>query len=325
MNVAIIGCGGMGRLHAQMARNCGLRVVACVDKDPAMAKRLAKAMDAHATHDVDGAIRRPDVDIVCITTPTPRHAATVTAAAAAGKHVFCEKPFARTMPQCRSALAAVKRAKVKLFVGHVVRYFHEFTVMKQEMEAGKIGAPGFAKFFRGGIYPGGPGSWFHDYTQSGGAVLDMMIHDFDWARYVWGEPELIFCRSLQRTTPENLDYAHVTMRMESGLIASFTGSWAHPAGFRVKVEICGDGGMLQFDSEDAPLACMMRQTAGSGPSMIVPGSPETVSPYQLQWEDFAAWIEKDRPPRVTPEDGVRAVEIALAALKSNETGKPVNL
>jgi predicted dehydrogenase len=70
---------------------------------------------------------------------------------------------------------------------------------------------------------------------------------------------------------------------------------------------------------------MMRQTAGSGPSMIVPGSPETVSPYQLQWEDFAAWIEKDRPPRVTPEDGVRAVEIALAALKSNETGKPVNL
>ncbi|MDQ1257633.1 MAG: UDP-N-acetyl-2-amino-2-deoxyglucuronate dehydrogenase, partial [Candidatus Hydrogenedentes bacterium] len=118
MNVAIIGCGGMGGLHAQMATNCGLKVVACGDKNLEAAQALAKRFGADASTDCAAVIARNDVDIVGIMTPTPTHTDYVIAAAQAGKNVFCEKPFGRSVEQCKAAIAAVKKAKVKLFVAH---------------------------------------------------------------------------------------------------------------------------------------------------------------------------------------------------------------
>ncbi|HNT86570.1 MAG TPA: Gfo/Idh/MocA family oxidoreductase, partial [Candidatus Hydrogenedentes bacterium] len=219
MNLAIIGCGGIGRMHAEMAARCGLKIVACADKDPDAAKALARRYNALATTDADGAIRRPDVDIVLVTTPTPRHAGVVIDAAKAGKHIFCEKPFASTVQQGRTAIAAVKKARVKLFVGHVVRYFHEFETLRAQIQAGKIGEPGYVKMYRGGIYPGGPSSWFRDYAQSGGVTFDCMIHDLDWLRYMFGEPDRIFCQALRRSEPEKLDYSQVTLKMRNGMLA----------------------------------------------------------------------------------------------------------
>lgn len=325
MNLGIIGCGGIGRLHAQMAANCGLKIVACADKDAGASKALAKGYGAQALGEAEQVLRRPDVDVVLIATPTPRHAAGIAEAAAAGKHIFCEKPFCSTVQQCKSAIEAAKKAKVKLFVGHVVRYFHEFETMKAQIEAGKIGDPGFVKLYRGGFYPGGPGSWFRDYSQSGGVTFDCMIHDLDWIRYMFGEPKRIFCQALRRSEPEKMDYSQVTMRMANGMLAMVIGTWAHPAGFRVKAEICGSGGMLEFDSTTTSLASMMRQVPGAAPTMVVPSSAEDISPYQLEWQDFIGWIEGKSKPRVTPEDAMRAVEIALGALKSADTGKPVDL
>lgn len=324
MNVAIIGCGGMGRLHAQMAVNCGLRVTVCADKVRAAASGLAREFQARAVYDPMAAVRPKDVDIVLITTPTTTHEALVTAAAAAGKHIFCEKPFGRTVAECRRSIAAAKKAGVKLFVGHVVRYFQEFEAMRENIQGGAIGEPGWAKLYRGGIYPGAPGSWFRDYEMSGGVTLDCMIHDLDWVRYVFGEPERIFCQALMRKAPTQMDYSQVTMRMKSGLIATVIGTWAHPGGFRVKVEVCGDAGMVQFDSQDAPLSSQPRQTT-AGPTMIVPSNPVSVSPYQLEWQDFIDWIEGKSLPRVTAADALRAVEIAEAALKSAAKRQPVTL
>ena len=325
MNLGMIGCGGIGRLHAQMAANCGLKIVACADKDLNAAKDLAKAYGAQAFAEPSAVLRRPDVNVVLIATPTPRHAGLIADAADAGKHIFCEKPFCSTVAQCRASIAAAKKAKVKLFVGHVVRYFHEFETMKAQVEAGKIGTPGFVKVYRGGFYPGGPTSWFRDYKQSGGVTFDCMIHDLDWIRYMFGEPERIFCQALRRSEPEKLDYSQVTMRMANGMLAMAIGTWAHPAGFHVKAEVCGSAGMLQFDSADASITFMKRQVPGAPPTMVVPSSAEDISPYQLEWQDFINWIEGKSEPRVTAEDGLRAVEIALAALKSADTGKPVAL
>ncbi len=324
MNAAIIGCGGMGRLHAQMAVNCGLRVTACADAVRKAASSLAKTHKAKAYVDPTAAIKAKDVDLVVITTPTPTHEAYVKAAAAAGKHIFCEKPFARTGAECKRAVAAAKKAGVKLFVGHVVRYFQEFEAMKTSIEAGRIGEAGWAKLYRGGIFPGDKKSWFRDYAQSGGVTFDCMIHDLDWLRYTFGEPERIFCHTLMREKPTQLDYSQVTMRMKNGLIATVIGTWAHPSGFRVTAEICGSDGMLQYDSADAPLSAQPRQLK-TGPTMIVPMNPVSVSPYQLEWEDFMAWIQGTGTPRVTPQDAMRAVEMAEAALKSAQKRQPVTL
>jgi UDP-N-acetylglucosamine 3-dehydrogenase len=324
MNVAIIGCGGMGPLHAQMAANCGHRIVACADQVKKAATALAKQHGAKAYTEAEAAINHGEVEIAAICTPTPTHADMVKLAAKAKKHIFCEKPFCRTPAQCRQAVAAAEKAGVKLFVGHVVRYFHEFEAMKAQVEAGKVGKPGYIKMYRGGLFPGGSKNWFHDYEQSGGVTLDSMIHDLDWLLYMFGEPQEIFCQALQRTEPRLMDYAQATLRMKSGLIAKVIGTWAHPSGFRVKVEICGDNGMIDFDSAESSLTGQKCETA-AGPGMIVPMSAETVSPYQLEWEDFTGWLEGRQKPRVTPADAMRSVEIALAALKSAKTRKPVKL
>jgi predicted dehydrogenase len=325
MNVAIVGCSAMGRLHAAVVARCGLNIVACADADERAAKALAKHYDAVGTMDMHQVIRRPDVDIVVIATPTPTHEEYVVAAAKEGKHIFCEKPFCLTEAACKRALTAVKRAKVKLFVGHVVRYFQEFEALRGHIAAGTIGEPGWAKLYRGGLFPGVPGSWFRDYTQSGGVTLDCMIHDLDWARYVFGEPDRIYCQTLRRTEPEAIDYSQVTMRMASGVIVTLIGTWAHPSGFRVKAEICGSGGMLQYDSADSPVNAQQRQVRGAGPTMIVPASPVEKGPYQLEWEDFLGWIEGRNEPRVDPQDALRAVEMARAAIKSADTGRPIKL
>lgn len=324
MNLAIVGCSGMGRVHAEMAHNCGVNIVVCADKSREAATALAEAYQADASTNGKRALARKDVDTVLIATPTPFHLEYIKAAAKAGKNIFCEKPFCRTVAECKEAIAVAKAAKVKLFVGHVVRYFQEFEAMRTQIEAGKIGEPGFCKVYRGGIFPGGPKSWFANYKMSGGVTLDCMIHDLDWIRYVFGEPQRIYCQALMRSKPEPMDYSQVTMRMKSGLVATVIGTWAHPQGFRVKAEVCGDGGMLQFDSAEAPLNSMVRDT-GDGPSMIVPGSPVDTSPYQYEWEDFIAWVETGRKPKVTAQDGLKAVKMAEAALTSAETGKPVRL
>lgn len=324
MNVAIIGCGGMGRLHAQMASNCGLRIVICADAVKKAAAGLAEVYQAKAVTNPLVAVNAKEVDIVVITTPTPTHESLVIAAAAAGKHIFCEKPFARSVAECKRAIAAAKKAKVKLFVGHVVRYFQEFEAMKAQIESGAIGEPGWAKLYRGGIFPGDEKSWFRDYAQSGGVTFDCMIHDLDWLRYAFGEPERIYCQTLMRKKPTQLDYSQVTLRMKNGLIATVIGTWAHPAGFRVKVEVCGSGGMLQFDSAEAPVSAQPRECA-AGPNMIVPMSPVAVSPYQLEWEDYLGWLEGRSIPRVTAGDAMCAVAMVEAALKSAAKRQPVAL
>ncbi|MCP4641314.1 MAG: Gfo/Idh/MocA family oxidoreductase [bacterium] len=323
MNVAIIGCGGLGANHAQFARNCGLNLVACGDANQEKAQALADAHGAEATTDCMALCQRSDIDVIGVMTPTPTHTDYVIAAAEAGKHIFCEKPFGRTVDQCLRAEAAAEKAGVKLFVAHVVRYFQEFEAMKAQVDAGKVGKVGFVKAYRGGIFPHGEGLWFRDYALSGGVTFDSSIHDYDWIRYAFGDVERVYCQALQRD--DHIDYALVTLRLKSGIIAHVIGTWAHPAGFRVKVEICGDGGMITFDSEEAPASTMMRQVEGGGPTMIVPGSPVEVSPYQLEWVDFLNWIEGKGEPKVKPEDATWAVRIASAALESAKTGQPVTL
>lgn len=323
MNVAIIGCGAMGALHAQMAANCGLTVVACADTIRRNAESVAKRFGAEATDDCMGIATSPDADIVAVTTPTPFHAPYVIAAANAGKNIFCEKPFTRTVAEARECIAAAKRAKVKLFIAHVVRYFQEFVAIKAQIDAGKVGKVGFVRTYRGGIFPRGENDWFRDYSQSGGVTLDCIIHDFDWVRYMFGDVDRVYCQSLQRSTPDVLDYSMTTLRFKSGAMAQVIGTWAHPSGFRVKVEVCGESGMIQYDSNEAPTHVNPRKQNASSPSMIVPSSPVPVSPYQLEWEDFLGWCEGRSKPRVTPEDGLASLRIALAALESAATGKAV--
>ncbi len=325
MNVAIIGGGAMGALHAGNAVTCGHKLVACSDRRIEQAEAVAKQFGCEATDDSHELLKRDEVDVVAINTPTPTHLEYVRAAAANGKHIFCEKPLALTVQDSEEAVKAAADAGVKLFVGHVVRYFQEFDAIRGQISAGKVGKPGYVKTYRGGMFPQGAGAWFRDFNQSGGVTLDCSIHDLDWIRYVFGDVSRVYCQRVTRTDPEPMDYAMITLRMASGIIANVIGTWAHPSGFRVKAEVCGDKGVIMFDSAEASVHAQMRDTDPTKPSVIVPGSPVEKSPYLLEWEDFTAWLDTGRAPRVKPEDAVEAVRIAQAALQSAESGEPVTL
>ncbi len=325
MNIAIIGGGAMGALHAGNALSCGHKLVACGDVRIKQAEAIAKQFGCEATDECPALLQREDIDAVVITTPTPTHLEYIKTAAGNGKHIFCEKPLALTVRECEEAIEAAAANDVKLFVGHVVRYFQEFEAIRGQVAAGKVGKPGYVKTYRGGMFPHGAGAWFRDFGQSGGVTLDCSIHDLDWIRYVFGDVTRVYCQRAYRTEPDPMDYAMVTLRLASGLIADVIGTWAHPTGFRVKAEVCGDKGVIQFDSAEAPVNVQLRQTDPSNPSVIVPGSPVEKSPYLLEWEDFTAWLESGREPRVNPDDAAEAVRIAQAALKSAETGEPVTL
>jgi len=325
MNVAVIGCGTMGHLHAATASECGLKIVACGDKYKHNAKVLAEKYGAVASDDSMAVIADPEIDIVVICSPTPTHSGYAIAAAEAGKHIFCEKPFARTVQQCKETMRAARKAKVKLFVAHVVRYFHEYEGMRAQILAGKVGKPGFVKMYRGGLFPLGTDEWFRDYEQSGGVTLDSMVHDIDWLRYTFGNAERVYCQALRRSDPEFVDYSMATFKLKNGVIAKIIGSWAAPGGFHTEVEVCGDKGMLEFNSLETPISTMKRRAPGEQPGTIVPDSPVPKSPYRLEWEDFLAWLYNTRLPRVTPHDATAAVKMALAALDSAETGRPIRL
>ena len=324
MRLGIIGCGVMGKFHAPCAVKAGFQIVACSDPVEANVEALAGQYGAKVVDDSMTLCALPDVDVVAICTPTSFHAQYVVEAAKHKKHIFCEKPFCRTLQQCDEALAAAKKAGVKLFVGHVVRYFQEFCAIKQQIDGGNVGKVGFVRTFRGGQSPMGEGGWFRDFEKSGGVTLDCIIHDFDWLRYAFGDPERVFSQDLRERIDEGGDYAMVTFRMKSGIIATATGSWAHPSGFKVKVEICGDKGMITFDSSEAPIASQLRSDGGMAPGVVLPASPVNDSPYYLEWKDFHGWLQGKHEPRVTPEDAVWAVRMGLAAIESADKGQPVS-
>ena len=327
LKVGIIGAGTMGGMHADCYSEIpDAEVVAIADSRLEVAQSVAGKHSAQAFAHGDEVMDMEGVDIVDICLPTPFHKENVLKAAAAGKHVFCEKPIARNMEDGREIIAACKEAGVKFMVGHVLRYFHEFAAAKKLIDSGAIGKPAMVRTTRAAGHPQGWSNWYASMEMAGGVVLDMIIHDFDFLRWCFGEVERIYAKGLAYSGIPGVDYALVTIKFRSGTIAHVEGSWAHPPGFFVKLEVAGDGGLFDFDSRTAsPLIVAKKVAEGAGGGVEVPQNPVNVSPYTMELAHFVQSVLEDREPEVTGEDALRALEIALGTLKSIKTGMPVQL
>ena len=320
MNVGIVGCGTMGALHAQMATACGLDIVACADSSRTRARALSRTFDAVAT-DRPNLFSRDDVDIVVVATPTPSHADLVVDAARAGKHVFCETPFARSSAEGRRAKEAARKAKVSLHVNCAARYTPEYQEIAALVATGRIGDVGFVRTFRGGTFPKGAGNWYRDYAQSGGAAFDLLIHEFDWIEHVFGLIESVFCQNLLRLKPTPLDYAMATVKVNNGPIAQLIGSWAHTEGYRVKAEVCGGEGMIAFDSAERPVAVSPRKRQNDRLSPYLPECIVSESPYLKDWRVFLEGLRLGGQKTGSTVAGLRAVRGAELALQSAKLGR----
>jgi len=272
----------------------------------------------------------PDVDVVDICSPTHLHYEMALKAAAAGKHIICEKPLARTTRQAREIVMACQKAGVQLLVAHVVRFFPEYALARSAVAEGQIGKPGVIRLHRGSYRPKKPaGNWFLDEVKSGGILMDLMIHDYDYARWVAGEVESVSARRVTELHIEApVDYGLVILSHRSGALSHIAGAWAYPPPtFRTHLEIAGDRGLIEFDSDGtAPIQNLILKSGNShAPDVALPSSPVSESPYTTQIKEFYAALAEGKPARVSAADGLAAVQIADAALESAHSGRPVRL
>ena len=314
--VGVIGTGGMGAVHTIHYRRIpGIEILA-FDSDPERLNAYCKRFDVTPSNSLEDLISRSDFVDICL--PTQLHMPVALQAIAAGRHVLVEKPMAATFAECVTMVKAADKANVALMPAQVVRFFPEFRRAHDLVTSGKIGKPAVARTRRGGLAP--KREWFLDFSQSGGVILDVAVHDLDWLRWTLGNVTSVTARSANMTRAgrgQSLvgDYALIVLEFECGAIAHVEATWLDPAGFRTTFEVCGSEGMIEWDS---------RNTAalqGATQSGVVRESPldGCDDPYYNQLNSFFEAVNANLPPPLSAHDGAMAVGIAEAALESTST------
>ena len=326
LKVGVLGAGTMGSAHSRAyAAMPDVRLAAIADTRAQAASALAHECGARAVADLPGLLEQ-GVDVVDVCVPTPLHRTYVEQCARAGKHVVCEKPLARTLEDARSMIDACANAGVNLFVGQVVRFFPEYRRARDLVQNGALGEVGTVRFMRGGGFPRASDDWYASFAQSGGVIVDLMIHDFDFLRWCFGPVRRVYALTTAGREFNRLDHALVSLRFENGVIAHVEGTWAHPAGFATRFEIAGANGIVQHDSEQAaPVHTKLRNSETGGVGVAVPESPMLHSPYELELRHFVDCLLYGAEPVVTAKDGYEALRVSHAALESARTGRAVTL
>ena len=327
MKVGIVGVGFMGATHAAGWAETDAQIAGFVAETADEARPLAGQYGVKIYPNL--AAMLDQVEVVDLCTPTHLHHEMVLQTAAAGKHILCEKPLALTVEKAREMLLACQKAGVRLLVAHVVRFFPEYALAKAAVDGGKIGKPGVIRLSRGSYRPKKPlGNWFLDEAKSGGILMDLMVHDFDYARWIAGEVETVFAKKVTTGQPDaSVDYGLAILKHASGALSHIAGAWAYPPPtFRTHLEIAGDAGLIEFDSDDsAPIRNLIGKPVGDSPDVGLPSSPVSESPYTTQIKEFYQALRTGEPARVAAEDGLAAVQIAEAAIHSAAIGQPVAL
>lgn len=327
IRIGLVGSGFMGRTHAAAWAKTDAIVAGVLSKHGQSAQALAKECAAQVYNNLAAMLH--DIDVVDICTPTYLHHEQVLQAAAAGKHIVCEKPLARTVAQGQEMIQACQAAGVKLLVAHVVRYFPEYAQAKAQVAGGQIGKPAVIRLTRGTFQPKkAQENWFVEFDKSGGMMLDLMIHDFDYARWVGGEVESVFAKKMGNSHPHAKgDYGLVILKHRNGTLSHVEGSWAYPPPlFRTRFEIAGSEGLIEFDSQKrAAISHHLHQDESDVPDVPLPSSPLSEDPYHTQLNAFYHHLVHDKPIRVSERDGLAALQIALAAIDSAESGRAIQL
>lgn len=317
LRVGVVGAGGIASPHLAAWRRLGARLAIYSTDDQAPA--LAARHEATVCRGLDELLAAADVVDVC--TPTFTHDEIVIAAARAGRHVICEKPLARTHAKAAAMIEACRSAGVALYPGQVVRFYPAYAAAKRAVDEGGIGTPAVLRFSRRGAGPSR--DWFHDVDLSGGIIVDQMIHDIDFARWIAGDVERVFARITGGDPEPTTAYAVLTH--ESGALTHITGAWGHPQTvFRTSFSLSGSSGLLEDDSTRRPAVTWDLAEPDPQGGGLLPLDAHTESPFLTELREFAAALDGGPPPRVGADDGLAALDIALAGLESARTGRAVN-
>lgn len=317
----------MGKAHAHaFARLPDVEIVGVSSRSREKAEQLATQVGARATTDDMEWIHDPSVDAISITLPTHLHRQYTIAALNAGKHVLLEKPFGLNVADCDAMMSAWRKSKRVLMVAHVLRFWGEYVSIRDALSRGSLGKPRAALAARLCARPAWA-NWFRDPNKSGGAVLDLMIHDFDIVNAIFGKPRAVFARGRQGKRGSWDDV--VALVEYPGASATVQGSVMMPGPFpfTMSLRVCADHGTVEFSSRAA--GAQVEAAIANPVFVYTETETQVLTPppgdgYALQAEYFAGCVRHNRQPTLgTPAQARLAVVLANAARVSLETGKPV--
>ncbi len=330
LRVGIIGAGRIGRVHAETLafRLPEAQTVAITDINRDAAQALAERCSIPSVvSSVDDILGDKSIEAVLICSSTDTHADLIARAAKAGKHIFCEKPIALELDKIDTALAAAKAAGVKLQIGFNRRFDSNFLRVRQAVASGEIGKPSLMHIISRDPAP--PPMAF--VRTSGGIFRDMMIHDFDMARYLMGEEvEEIYAAGGVLVEPafkaeDDLDTAFVVLHFKSGAIGTIDNSRKAVFGYDQRVEILGSKGKIASENRFA------NEVVVSGEKSVYTDLPlnffmqRYTESFALELQLFVQAVLEGKPTPVTGEDARVPVVMALAARKSYDEHRPVRL
>ena len=328
VNMGLVGAGRIGRIHAGNLTNRipNARLVAVADIDLEAAKSLAADLNIErVVSDYSQLLEHEDLQSIVISSATDTHAQIILDAAAAGKHIFCEKPLDFELSRIDDALEAVEAAGVKLQVGFNRRFDPNFRKVREMAAEGKIGEPQILR-----ITSRDPEPPPLDYVKvSGGIFLDMTIHDFDMARYITGseveEIYVIGAVMIDSRIEEfgDLDTVIITLRFENGVIGTIDNSRKAVYGYDQRVELFGSEGMISTENETPDRHSYSNANGVQKPLPLYFFLERYTESYLHEMQSFVDSIQNDTPPEVTGRDGRAPVVIGLAARKSYEENRPV--
>jgi myo-inositol 2-dehydrogenase / D-chiro-inositol 1-dehydrogenase len=315
IRAGILGAGYIAAEHARgYAAHPEVRLTAIASRQMERAQALAAPYGAQAFLDHQAMLAA--VDVVSICTPTPTHADLAIAALRAGKHVLCEKPIARTIAQAEAMLRVADDTPAKLMIAHVSRYEVDHRKAKEVLDRGDLGQLCMASQSLCGPAPEwSADNWMMDPAQSGGPILDLAIHSFDYLLWLFGE------RVTRVYASGDERYAQVSLRFENGGLGLVETSWAHPRahGLSVRTELVGTRGRLSWDY-DGIASMQMVTDRTSRTQLLMVGEDSFIT----QAAEFIRCIQDAGPVPISGAAGLAALRVALAALESLRTGRAID-
>lgn len=329
IRVGVIGYGTMGQVHSQAYQEINdVELVAVADPDPEQRAQAQRDFGVDVVSNIEEMFQSNQVDLVDICVPTYLHETILAQAIKGNKHIFLETPLARTLEEGERILELAQGYEQKIGVGHVVRYTPAYQGIRKSLLQGEIGQAAVARTFRGGSqFPKGWHDWYADFDLSGGVILDLIIHDIDYLRWLFGDVERVYAKTTHGRTPTHLEWAMIVLRFKNGVIAHIEGSWTnYPGDFYTTVELAGREGLIKYDSRETnPIFTTTLGDSKVQAGVTVPDNPASKSPYLEELEDMIGAIKEDREPLVTLEDAFDTLQVALACEKSAQLGEVITL
>ncbi len=318
VNIALLGAGRIGKVHAKAVSAVkDVRLTAVADAFEEAATELAGQYDA-AVMTISEIEASEEIDAVIICTPTDTHADLIEAFSRAGKAIFCEKPIDLSVERVKSCLRTVQECSATLMLGFNRRFDPHFRAVRSAIDEGRIGAVEMVQ-----IVSRDPGAPPPSYVKvSGGIFRDMTIHDFDMARFLLGEEvTTVYATASVLVDPEigklgDYDSASVVLTTASGTQCTISNSRRASYGYDQRIEVHGSKGAVTAENQ-RPVSIEVATVDGYlRPPLHDFFMTRYTEAYAAEIEAFVTAIGNGTAPAPSGEDGLKALILAEAALKS---------